>query len=887
MIRLFRLLLALFPLEFRLRFGEEMEQLFAAQLDAAQQGGGSRSRLIGRTVAGMTSAAAHERWATLRDRGARGDGWLATTRSDLRHAFRTLGKSPLFALVAVACIALGSGAVTTIFSTMNALILRPMPGTTRGEELVRIERKKPNENDGVSASYPLYQQMRERSRTLQDLVAWGKVSLVIRPGSEAGIGVYGSLVSGNLFSQLGVRPLLGRYFTEAEDAVELAHPVIVVSEQFWRLQLGGDSAAIGRQLLVNGHPFTLIGVAPAEFQGLDTPIRSDAWAPIAMQRFLRTTPGPLNDPNGIWLRLAGRLVPGATPAAVNAELSGIAASIGQSAVEPQWLRPYTDMRVTPLMGLPPDATETLGGFLALLLGAAALVLIIASVNVAALLSARAIARQREMAVRSALGAGRGRLIRQLLTEVLVLFSLGAVGGGVVAYGATSALEQIPIPSELPFHLALTPDLRVLGFALFVSLLTGLIVGLAPVRQALRTNVEAQLRNGAGTGTARRGLIGNALIVAQLAVSLLLLVGAGLFMRALQRAGEIDPGFTSAGVATVQLDTESWGYDQEEGDRFYQALTGSVGQLPGVTAATFTTSLPLQYHRSGDNIDLPGGDPEHGTPIQMILVDPGYFDVLRIPVTSGRAIGSSDNAKANAVVVVNETFARRFWPDGTALGRSFGYHGTPVTIIGVARDAKYASYDEATPALAYFPLAPQWRARRTLMVRTAGDPLEIVPALRAAIHATDANAPQVVITTLTDATGMALIPQRVAAMVTGILGLVGLILSMAGLYGVVAYSAARRTREIGIRMALGARAADVLGMMLREGLRLILPGIVLGLLLAAGATRLLSSLLLGVSPLDLTTYLLMPTVLIAVALVASYLPARKASAAEPASVLKSE
>lgn len=889
MSSLIRCCIALYPRAFRDRFEDEMAQVYRDQLSQARrQGFAAVSALRLRTIIGMSRGAVAERWSARHEpRVSQGDGFLTATGRDLRLAFRTLAKSPMFALVAVVCIALGSGAVTTIYSTMNALIFRPLPGTAQSDQLVRIERKKPHEQDGVSASYPLYEQVRDRSRTLQDVVAWGKASLVIRSGDEAGTEVYGNLVSGNLFTVFGVKPLLGRFFTLEEDATELTHPVIVVSEGFWRTQLGGNPGAIGSKLLVNGNAFTLIGVAPSAFQGMDTPIKVDAYAPIHMQRLLRTTPGPLTDPQGSWLRLGGRLAPGATAEAAHAELSGLAASIGAGNTEPEWMRPYTDMRVHQLTGLPPDATDTLGGFLGLLLGAAALVLIIASVNVAALLSARAVARQREMAVRAALGASSMRLARQLLTEVLVLFTVGAAGGALVAYGATSALERIPIPSDLPFSLVLVPDLRVLGFALLVALASGLIVGLAPIRQAVRTNVEAQLRNGSGAGTARRSLVGGTLIVAQLAVSLVLLVGAGLFMRALDHAGEVEKGFTTEGVVTVPLDTETWGYDEARGRRFYADLSAAVSQLPSVTSTSYTTIVPLNFQRSGTDIELPGSDQQGGVPVQQMIVDPGYFDVLRIPLTAGRAFSSSDVAGSARVAVINETMARRYWKDGEALGRTFRMGGNDVTVVGLARDAKYASLDEATPPMAYFPLQQEWRARRKLVVRVSSDPLAFAPLLRDAIHQVDANAPRVVVTTLTEATGFGLIPQRVAAMVTGVLGLVGLILSMAGLYGVVSYSAARRTREIGIRMALGARAADVLQMMLREGLRLIVPGVAIGLLLAAGSTRLMTSLLLGVSPLDLTTYLLMPLVLMGVALLASYLPARRAAAAEPASVLKAD
>lgn len=887
MTALIHFLIALFPPSFRDQFGDDMLELYRDQLHgAASQGRLAVLRLNLRTVLGMTGAALRERWTSRHEPRVRRP-WFANSGRDLRLAFRTLRKSPMFALVAVLCISLGSGAVTTIFSTMNALIFRPLPGTSDSERLVRIERKKPNEQDGTSASYPLYEQVRDRSRTLSDVVAWGKASLVIRSGEQAGTEVYGNLVSGNLFSVFGVKPLVGRFFTTDEDATELTHPVIVVSEGFWRTQLAASRDAIGKPLLVNGHPFTLIGVAPSAFQGMDSPIKVDAYAPIHMQRWLRTTPGPLTDPQGIWLRLGGRLAPGATMQAAHAELSGIATAIGASATEPKWMAPYTDMRVHQLTGLPPDATDTLGGFLGLLLGAAALVLIIASVNVAALLSARVVARQREMAVRAALGASRTRLARQLLTEVLVLFTIGALGGAAVAWVATSALERIPIPSDLPFSLVLVPDMRVLAFALVVALATGLIVGLAPIRQAVRTDVEGQLRNGSGGGTARRSLAGNALIVAQLAVSLVLLVGAGLFVRALDRAGEVEKGFETEGVVTVPLDTESWGYDEAQGQRFYADLTRAVAQLPSVTSTSYTTVMPLNFQRSGTDIELPGSDQQGGIPVQQMIVDPGYFDVLRIPLSSGRGFGSNDVTGSARVAVVNQTMARRFWTDGEALGRTFRMGGQDVTIVGVARDAKYSSLDEATPPMAYFPLQQDYRARRKLVVRTSSDPLAFAPLLRDAIHQVDPNAPRVVVTTLTEATGLGLIPQRVAAMVTGVLGVVGLILSMAGLYGVVSYSAAQRTREIGIRMALGAEARDVLRMMLSEGVRLIVPGVIVGLLLAAGLTRLMTSLLLGVSPLDPGTYLVMPLSLILVALLASYLPARRAANADPAGVLRSD
>ncbi|HEX5830097.1 MAG TPA: FtsX-like permease family protein, partial [Gemmatimonadaceae bacterium] len=639
-------------------------------------------------------------------------------------------------------------------------------------------------------------------------------------------------------------------FTPDEDRTELTHPVIVVSERFWTAHLGADSGAVGREIVVNGHRFTLIGVAPESFQGLDAPIRTDAWVPLHMQRQLtplRRRSDALRDASISWLRLS------------------------------------------PLTGLPPDASGRLTGFLGLLLGASGLVLLIASVNVAAMLSARALARWREMAVRAALGAARGRLIRQLLTEILVLFALGAIGGMTLALVATSALERLPIPAELPIALELSPDPRVFAFALLISLLAGVVVGLAPARRAAPSDVAARLRDGSTGSSARRTLMGNALVIGQLALSLLL-VGAGLFMRALQHAGRIDPGFDSAGVATVQLNAESWGYDEARGRAFFRALRERVAAVPGVTTVSYTSVLPLVMQSSGADIQVGGtaaGGGDGRLSIQLLQVDPGYFPTLRIPLLAGREITGRDDERAPKVAVVNETLARRVWPDGSALGRTFGYRGEQVTIVGIARDARYASLTEATPALAYFPLAQRWQARQALIVRSAGDPRTLAPAIQGAMRAIDAELPRPPVTSLEQAMTIGLLPQRVAALVTGVLGTVGLLLATAGLYGVIAHAVSRRTREIGIRLALGARRVDVLRMIVREGMRLTTAGVAIGLLLAAALTRLMAGYLLGVSPLDGVSFGAMSAIFVAVALLASWLPARRAAGADPTVALRAE
>jgi predicted permease len=558
--------------------------------------------------------------------------------------------------------------------------------------------------------------------------------------------------------------------------------------------------------------------------------------------------------------------------------------------EPAGHRDFDDYRLLPLTGLPSDASRALGGFLALLLGAASLVLLIASVNVASMLSARALARRREMAVRAALGAGRSRLVRQLLTEILLLFAVGAAGGVALTVLATRALERIPLPTaagKISFALDLAPDLRVLGFALGVSLLTGLLFGLAPALQGVRRDVSGRLRAESGGTSAPRSRLGSALVAGQLALSLLLLVAAGLFLRAIDRGGRVDPGFDATGVAVASFDSEAWGYDDVRARAFFRALRDAVAAAPGVTTVAYTEYMPLTMHGSGDELRMAGAADDARVPVQLSLVGEDYFETIRLPVAAGRAFARTDDARAPKVAVINETLARRQWPDGSALGRTFDYHGDRVTVVGIARDAKYATLTEQTPPMVYFPLAQQWRAAQVLMVRATAGAEALAPAIERAVRDLDPALPRPTVTALARENAIVLLPQRVAAMVTGALGAVGLLLASVGLYGVISYTAGRRTREIGIRVALGARRGDVLGLVVGDGMRLAGAGLAVGVLLAAGATRLLANLLYGVSPLDTVTFAAPTALLALVARVARWLPARRAAAADPKAVLAAE
>ena len=899
--RAFGVLTRVFPREFRAEFGAEMCHLFRDQVREARALGGTAgvARFWLRVLPSLTRAAILEHHDAFRASRrlnltsdlpftTRRDTVLETLLSDLRFAGRMLRKSPVFTMVAVLVISLGTGAVTTIYSGMNAIVLRPLPGTTDGNRLVLFDRRTPDFSEGSSASYLFYAHLRDRSRTLDGAAAWSRVSLSISTGGE-GSSVYGNIVSGNYFAVLGMRPALGRYFAPDEDRTPLAHPVVVVSHSFWESHLGADSSAIGRVVAVNGHPYTVIGVAPPGFRGVFSPLKTDAWLPLMMQAQLR----PGRDlTNASWLWTFGRMRDGVTREATQRELSALTAAWANEAGQSAGNREYTAIRLTPLTGLPDDARRAFLDFTALLLGAAGLVLLIASVNVASMLSARAIARRREMALRTALGAARTRLVRQLLTESGVLFFVGALGGLAVAWAATGALEQVSIPGDASLSLELSPDMRVFAFAVAVSVVTGILFGLAPALQGAGKDIVSRLRNDSAASSARRSIATNALIVGQLALSLVLLVAAGLFVRALDQGSRVDPGFETTHVATARLNTEAWGYDDVKGRAFYSALEERVAALPGVTDMSFTDIIPFSQSGSNSEIvpDGASGSPDDRSGrvgVQVCTVGPGYFDVVRIPILQGRAFLPTDDARSPRVVIINETLARRLWPHGSVIGRGFMYGRHRVTVVGVARDAKYNSLTEEKPAFVYSPIAQQWRVDQVLMIRTVGNPASIAPALADIVRAIDPTLPRPLVRTLEQETSIVLFPQRIAAMITGVLGGVGLLLAAVGLYGIIAYSVGRRTREIGVRVALGAQRRDVLGMVIRDGMRLAGTGVMAGIVLAAGATRLIAGLLFDVSPFDVVTFAGMSALFIAVALLASYLPARRAAATDPLTALRSD
>ena len=834
-----------------------------------------------RTLVGMTTAS----WRERRDGRPRLTTRLPvgeTLVTDLRLTIRMLLARPLFTAIVIAAISLGVGGVATIFSGLNALVLRPLPGVADGDRLVLIDRRTPDFSEGVSASVRFYEHLRTNSRSLADVAVWSRVPLTIVIGQDA-YGLSGNIVSGNYFDALGVRPAAGRFFRDGD-----AGASIVLSHATWISRFNGDPSIVGRSIPVNGRPYQVIGVAPAAFRGTFTPLKIDAWVPLAAQPHLHPQRDLADQP---WLWTLGRLNPGVASGQARSELATLAAG-WTAAGGDQYVR-YTSIRLTPLTGLPDDARRALMGFGAVLLGAALLVLIIAAANVSTLLAMRATARRREMGIRTALGAGRGRLVRQLLTETLTLFVAGGLGGTLLAIAGTSALERLPIPADQGLSLELSPDVRVLLFSIAVSLGVGLLFGTVPALRSASRNPAILLRT-SSAGGGRRTFTSNALVVGQIACSLVLLTTAGLFVRAVTAGASMDPGFDARRVVLAAFDTRAYGYDETTGRAFYESLRRRLEASPAVESVTYSNSVPLTFADSMTSVVVDGSGTGASERQRMMVgswtVDTGYLDTLGVALLAGREFTPADTTDSGDVAIVNETFARRAWPSvspAAVVGRTYLSGDEPVTIVGLAADAKYVTLGEAPTPFVYRPQAQRWSTAQTLFVRVTGDLSSAPRVVQEAVASIDPLLPRPSVTTLSREASLALLPQRVAAIVTGVLGGAGLVLAAIGLYGLISYGVTLRLREIGVRLALGASRGDVVHMVLWQGLRLTAVGAVLGLLASVFATRFVQSYLLNVSAMDPLAFGAAALVLVTVAVLAAVVPARRAGSADPLVVLRTE
>ena len=720
-------------------------------------------------------------------------------------------------------------------------------------------------------------------------------------GADGAERIFGDMVSTNYFAILGARPQIGRLFEAADGNQPGTTPFAVLSHQFWKRRFNGDPAVVGRRLQLNGSPFTVLGVAAEGFHGT-TLLTTDVWVPVSMVGELspRRTGSILTSREGVWLVMGARLKPGVSLGQAQGELTSIAQALEREFPDANRGK---GLRVAAAAPIPGNGAPV-AAFMAVLMGIVMLVLAIACANVAGVLLARASGRRREIAVRLAIGAGRGRLIRQMLVESSLLFLVGGAAGLALARAMTTALVTRLPTLPLPIDMSLPLDSRALGFTLALSLVAALLAGLAPALQASRAEVVGGLKADARGGPERMRLR-NAFVISQVAFSIVLVVGAGLFGRALQRAATIDPGFDPRGIELAFLDLSLSGYNETTGPAFAQQVVERVRALPGVESATVSAMMPLGMSRMGlGGLSLPGaampterrGPPPAGwLEADWNVVEPDYFKTMKLVLVSGRDFTAADRRGAQDVVIVNETAARRMWPNQDPLGKVLVHHldrrGTsdqtrPMTVVGVARDAKYAFLGEQTPGFVYVPMQQQYIPRTTIVARAA-DGRRLAAEIRSLLAAMNANVPVVNAQTFEEYASLGLLPQRIAAAVAGSLGVLGLLLAAIGIYGVTAYMVTSRTREIGIRIALGAQRLSVVGMVLRQGMVLTLTGAAVGLVLAAAASRLLGSLLFGVNATDPVTFVGAALLFVAIGLAACFTPARRATEIDAMEALRYE
>lgn len=814
---------------------------------------------------------------------------------DLRYAFRVLGKAPGSTAISVLLIAVGVAATTVILSVANALLFRPLP-VDDPSTLVRVQEVQAPRGPGMEEthrrvfSFPRYAGLRDAAGDFLELAAVGMERVSLRAGERVEA-IYGLYASDNYFRVLGLSPARGRFFGAApgaEPGTGGAEPVVVISHHLWQSWFDGDPGVVGRPITVNGQPLTVAGVAPAGFSGTTVGLAYDLWLPLEI--FPQLNPGTdIHTPGRqSWLELEGRLAPGVSAEQAATRLASAVDALGPEVASAP---ATTGVRVDALNGVPAEFRGGVLGFTLLLQVTALLVLLIASANVAGVLLARASARRREIAVRLAIGAGRGRLIRQLVTESVVLFLLGGGAGLILAAWGTELLALYRPPGILRVGLDIGLSPGIAGIALLVAFVTGIGCGLAPALQASRPALVPALKEGTTGGDRRRSRLRGAFVVGQLATSLVLLTTAGLFVRSLQETLASDPGFDFDGVVTAELDPSLNGYTEERGRALYADLLERVRNLPGVESATLAAAFPARLSFQWTHVEVPERDTGSGgrdAHVEQNVVDTGYFETLRIPLLAGRDFQATDRAGAPAVAIVNEVMARDYWPGEGAVGKELRVAGRVVEVVGVVGASRSRNIldDELRPYL-YLPFAQAYHSEMALLARAPRAEAQTLAALRRELRGLDPDLPLQTAERLETVIGIELLPQRLASVVIGAFGVIGLVLAAFGIYGVLAFQVGQRTPEIGIRLALGARVGEVVGLVLRQGIAMIGAGVGLGLVLAYIAARLVSGFLHGVGAGDALTFVGVPLVLAMVALLASWIPARRAARVDPMVALRAE
>jgi predicted permease len=825
---------------------------------------------------------------------------MDSTLQDLRFAARSLAKAPGFTLVAIVTLALGIGANTAIFSLINTVLLRAPAHVERPDQLVSIYTSDFSGPQFGASSYPDYRDFRDESPAIADAIALvpGTVSVAGDDGVTETLVT--EFVTGNYFETLGVSPALGRAFTDEEGDYSSGASVAVLSHGFWLRRFGGDPDVVGETFRASGQTMTVVGVAPDGFGGLLPLVTPDLWIPASTQALIDEGGGNFEDRRSRGSLIIARLAEGSTVEIAQEQLTALASRLHQQYPEP-WTDVNGDIRRVTVVNdirLPPQIKGAVNGFAVLMLTVVGILLLIVCANIANLTLARASRRGRELAMRVVLGAARARIVRQLLVESAIVGLIGGLAGAAVAVWLVGMAETLQQLTGVAISLDVRVDRTVLLFSAFVTILTVFAVGLLPALRASRPDLVRALKKGSGEGSGpfRWHEPRHLLVMSQVSASLVLLVGAGLFLKSLQTAFQVDPGFTVEGVAMVTTDLMDLireGYSVEEALDLLDDLEARVARVPGVEATSIADAIPLTTSAGQrTSVSIPGYEraPGEEMEFQFHSVGPGFMDALGMEVLLGREFRDADNdSDAALVLMVNETFAERFWPGESPLGRLVSFRGRrDGQVVGLVRDAMYRSLrDEDRPAF-FVPFGQNPSPQVTLLARTSPDgAADLLPMLRNEVASIDASLPITTLQTMEDAIALTLLPQRIASWLLSVVGGLALLLAAVGLYGVMSFVVAQRTREVGVRMALGAKARHVVRMIVGRGLALSAVGAVVGLGLAALVTRFAQGLLFGVSPLDGGVFALMAAAVLAVAAFASWVPARRASGVDPMEALRHE